>query len=96
MGERTRKRKFPKRDQVAPEIVDFSRCVLEGREPENSGREGLADVRIIRALYRSAVEGRRISLSKFEKKKRPSLRQELRRPPVRREPKLVATAAPGD
>ena len=37
-----------------PSCSYFSDCVLTGREPEPSGREGLADVRIIRALYRSA------------------------------------------
>ena len=50
-------RHFTKRDQVAAEIEYFSRCVLDGREPEPSGQEGLADVRVIRALMESPHEG---------------------------------------
>ncbi|MEO8430996.1 MAG: Gfo/Idh/MocA family oxidoreductase [Acidobacteriota bacterium] len=82
IGEKTRKKEFPKRDQVAPEIVTFSRCILEDREPEPSGREGLADVRVIRALYRSAATGRPVTLVPYSKRKRPTMKQEIRRPPV--------------
>jgi len=82
IGDRTREKKFPKRDEVAPEIIYFSNCIREGKTPEPSGREGLADVRIIRALYRSARTGRPVTLSGFQKKRRPTLRQEIHRPPV--------------
>jgi len=53
----TTKRMFPKQDQFASELAEFSDCVLEGRDPESSGEEGLADVRIIEALLRSAETG---------------------------------------
>jgi hypothetical protein len=68
--------------------------VIEGKEPEPSGREGLADVRIIRALYRSAAEGRAVRLPPFEKRRRPSMKQVVRRPPVPRAPEVVAAEAP--
>jgi glucose-fructose oxidoreductase len=51
---RSRTKRFPVRDQFAPELVHFSECIREGRDPGPSGREGYADVRVIRALYRSA------------------------------------------
>ena len=82
VGEKKVRRSFPKRDQVASEIVRFSECVIEGKEPEPSGREGLADVRIIRALCRSSAGGRAVRLPPFEKRERPSLAQELRKPPA--------------
>jgi glucose-fructose oxidoreductase len=41
--------------------VHFSECIRTGRDPRPDGREGLADVRIIRALYRSAKTGRPVS-----------------------------------
>jgi glucose-fructose oxidoreductase len=85
---------FPKRDQFAAEIVYFSKCVREGKEPEPSGEEGLADVRVIEALLRSAREGRPVKLEPFAKQERPSQAQEIRRPPVS-EPKLVHAEAPG-
>jgi glucose-fructose oxidoreductase len=94
VGERKTRRTFPKRDQVAAELVRFSECVLRGTRPEPSGREGLADVRIIRALYRSASEGRAVRLAPFEKKRRPTLRQAITRPPVPRAPELVGADAP--
>jgi predicted dehydrogenase len=91
---RTRERTFPKRDQFAPELVSFSECVLNGAEPEPSGREGLADVRVIRAIYASAeAGGRAVRLAPFQKEIRPTLDQEVRRPPVR-QPSLVNTEAP--
>jgi len=82
IGEREREKKFEKRDQIAPEILYFSECVLSGRQPEPSGREGLADVRVITALYESARTGRPVRLGPFEKRKRPTLEQERRKPPV--------------
>jgi glucose-fructose oxidoreductase len=47
---KTRERTFSKRDQFAPELLCFSDCVINGQEPEPSGKEGLAVVRIIRAM----------------------------------------------
>jgi predicted dehydrogenase len=94
VGEKKTRRAFPKRDQVAAELVRFSECVIAGREPEPSGREGLADVRIIRALYRSAAEGRAVRLPPFEKEERPSMKQEIRRPAVPRAPRIVGAESP--
>jgi len=90
---RTRERTFPKRDQFAPELISFSECILTGASPEPSGWEGLADVRVIRALYRSAETGQPVTLPPFSKEDRPSLAQEIRRPAVRK-PELVNTEAP--
>jgi predicted dehydrogenase len=90
---KTRERRFPKRDQFAPELVSFSDCILTGANPEPSGWEGLADVRVIRALYRSADSGQPVTLEPFDKEDRPSLSQQLSRPPVKK-PELVNTEAP--
>jgi glucose-fructose oxidoreductase len=93
VGEATDEREYPKRDQFAPELVHFSECVLTGREPEPSGEEGLADVRVIEALRRSAREGRSIALPPFERRRRPRPGQEMRKPPVRK-PELVNVKEP--
>jgi predicted dehydrogenase len=92
---RTRVRTFPKRDQFAPELIAFSECILTGAAPEPSGWEGLADVRVIRALYRSADTGQPVTLEPFSKEDRPSLDQEIRRPAVAK-PELVNTEAPSE
>ncbi len=54
IGGKSKNRTFPKRDQFAAEIEYFSDCVLQGRDPEPSGLEGLADVRIVQRIYESA------------------------------------------
>ncbi|HEV8178031.1 MAG TPA: Gfo/Idh/MocA family oxidoreductase [Gemmatimonadales bacterium] len=92
---RTRERTFAKRDQFAPELISFSECILTGAAPEPSGWEGFADVRVIRALYRSAETGQPVTLPPFTKEDRPSLAQEIRRPAVRK-PNLVNTEAPSE
>lgn len=77
---RVKKKSFKKRDQFGPELIYFSDCILKNREPEPSGVEGLCDVRVICALYQSARKGMPITLEKFQRRRRPTLRQEIRRP----------------
>jgi len=91
-GRRTEK-VFPKRDQFGAEILYFSDCIRRRVEPEPSGREGLADVRVVRAIHESAAKGRPIRLGSFEKRRRPSLEQEIRRPPVEK-PREIRVRAP--
>jgi glucose-fructose oxidoreductase len=73
----TTNKNFPKRDQFAAEITYFSNCIRKNQEPEPSGLEGLADVRIVRAIYESANSGKSVKLPDFTKKRRPSLGQEI-------------------
>ncbi|AKI99130.1 putative dehydrogenase [Archangium gephyra] len=90
-----KKRTLPARDQIGPEISYFSDCILHGREVEPSGWEGLADVRIIRALYESAETGRPVRLEPFEKRQRPTGEQEQRLPPTH-PPEPVNASPPMD
>ncbi len=89
------RRTFSKRDQFGPELVYFSDCVLKDREPEPSGVEGYNDVHIIRSLYQSARTGRPVKVKALKKRRWPSLRQEIKRPPIR-EPEKVRAEAPTD
>ena len=86
-GKTTRKR-IGKRDQFAPQLLYFSDCILNNREPEPSGEEGMQDVRIVQALYKSAKTGRAVAIPPFTKTKRPTGRQRISRPGVRK-PALV-------
>jgi glucose-fructose oxidoreductase len=88
-----RKQSFPKVDQFAPELLHFSDCVRNGKEPRPSGREGLADVRVIEALLESARSGKAVSLPKFDLGARPEPGQAIRRPPIQ-EPDLVHAEPP--
>lgn len=92
---RTRKTTFRKRDQFAPELLYFADCVLQDRRPEPSGIEGLADVRVIEAIYRSIAAGKTIQLSPFTKERRPDMSQEIRRPPVKK-PREIHAQSPSE
>ncbi|MDE3180429.1 MAG: Gfo/Idh/MocA family oxidoreductase [Acidobacteriota bacterium] len=53
-------RKFPVIDEFALEIDAFASCVIDGREPEPGGIDGLRDVAAIEAIYRAARERRTV------------------------------------
>jgi len=86
-GKKTRKA-VGKRDQFAPELLYFSDCILKDRAPEPSGEEGLQDVRIVQALYQSAKSGRPVRIPPFSDAHRPSSRQRITRPGIKK-PRLV-------
>ena len=95
IGDRTTHRKFPKADQFAPELLHFSGCILENREPEPSGKEGLADVRIVRAIHRSIQSDSPARVAAGEAPPRAEPSQAIRLPPVR-EPKVLGADSPHD
>jgi len=76
---RIQKKEYKKRDQFGPEIIYFSDCILNNREPEPSGLEGLLDVHVICSLYQSAFKGAPVRLVNLRRRRRPSLRQQLYR-----------------
>lgn len=84
-----KKPKFKKVDQFGGEIEYFSQCILENREPEPSGKEGLADIRIVQALLESIHYGRPVKLGPYEKSVRPSEQQQMEKKPVEPEKDLV-------
>jgi predicted dehydrogenase len=89
IGEKKQRKKFAKSDQFAPELVHFAKCLRGKRRPEPSGIEGLIDVAIIESIHRSISTGGWAVVEAPEKRRRPDLRQQLRRPAVSREPPLV-------
>lgn len=95
VGEKTRKTTYKRRDQFGPELVYFSDCILNNKQPEPGGVEGLTDVRIIAALQESAAIGHPVTISSDQPEvtRRPTLDQEIQKPAVE-EPSLVRAAAP--
>lgn len=94
VGGKSQLRKFKGGDQFGPVIDYFSDCVIRGREPEPSGVEGLSDVRIIEAIYRSISLGRSVELPASEEPaRRPDLALRDRRPAVRKR-RLVRAEEP--
>jgi predicted dehydrogenase len=89
----TKSRRFPASDQFAAELIYFSDCIRQNREPEPSGVEGLIDVQIVQALYRSSAQRKPIALRLPAKSRWPTKRQVVTRPPVRK-PQLVHVKSP--
>lgn len=85
--------KFKKRDQVAAELVYFADCIGKGKAPEPSGREGLADVRVIEAIHQSARTKYAVPVKPIGPKPHPSIQQEHKEPPHDK-PETVHAQAP--
>lgn len=49
-------------DQFANEMDNFSKCILEGRESQVSGEEGMRDLKVIEAIYRSIRSGHTVKV----------------------------------
>jgi predicted dehydrogenase len=92
-GKRTEKA-FKPGDQFAPELIYFSDCIIHDLAPERSGTEGLADVRVINAIYESAEIGGAVRIEPVPKKRPPDETMQIKRPPVEQQPRLVGAAAP--
>jgi glucose-fructose oxidoreductase len=90
-GEKTQK--FRPVDQFAPLLLHFSDCVLNDRTPAPGGAEGLADVRVIDALLRSAERRRPVELDETRSPRRPDPANAEHVPPIQ-EPELVHVAPP--
>jgi predicted dehydrogenase len=93
VGGKERVRKFKPADQFAPELIAFSKAILDDTPVEPNGEEGLRDVRIIVAALKSARENRPLTLSWPPRARRPEPSDRIYRPPVR-EPHLVGVEAP--
>jgi predicted dehydrogenase len=93
IGDRETEETFKPGDQFAPELIYFSDCILNDHSPEPSGNEGLADVRVINAIYQSAKTGRAVRVEPVPKRRRPDQEMAIKRPPVE-EPELVGASAP--
>jgi glucose-fructose oxidoreductase len=95
-GKRPQRKKFPKRDQIAAELVAFARSIRTGRAPEPSGEEGLADLRVLEAIQRAAESGRTEEVERVARRARPSKAQAIRRKPHGMPPLVHAEPAGRD
>jgi predicted dehydrogenase len=57
IGGRWFEKKYKVTNELALEIDAFAECIRRNREPAPNGTEGLRDVAVIEAIYRSAREG---------------------------------------
>lgn len=86
---------FSQVDQFGGEIEYFSECIVNNTDPEPSGYEGLADIRIVEALIESMRSGSPVKLAPFEKRSRPGEQQKKEKSPIQPQPLIDAEAAAG-
>lgn len=92
-GDKTAVERFPKHDQFGAELQYFSECVIADRPIEPDGHEGLADVRIIRAIHESARTGAAVAVQSGEKRSWAREDQAYALPGVRK-PETVHSQSP--
>lgn len=80
---------FEPHDQLAAEFIYFSDCILQDKEPEPSGEEGLIDVQIICALEDSIKTGNFVQLDNLKRDRRPTAAQVIERPPLEKQPEVI-------
>lgn len=90
---RTQEQVFESTDQFGGELQYFSDCILNNREPEPNGEEGLADVRVLAAIERALESGQPQNLGPFQRQRRMEASQVRKLPPVPA-PELVDAAEP--
>jgi predicted dehydrogenase len=91
---KTSEQTFPVRDQFAPELIYFSRCILENREPEPSGEEGWCDVRVCCAAFESIETGKSVLLTPYVRSARPELSQAIHKPAIKRSEPVMEEGLP--
>lgn len=90
---KTEKTTFEKHDQFGAELLYFSNCILNNEDPQPSGQEGLADVRVVRALATSMESGMSMEVRPGAPAERPSAEREIALPPVK-PPQAVDAVSP--
>jgi predicted dehydrogenase len=93
VNEKSTSKSYGKRDQFAAELIYFSDCIINNKAVEPSGEEGLADIRVIEALRQSAARGTVVAVDPVSRPRRPRMKQNIKRPPVR-EPSLIHASGP--
>ena len=93
VGEKKTTKTYGKSDHFGGETKYFSNCVLDDQHPEPDGEEGLADVRVIKAIEESLQTGKPVTLSPGPvRKQRPTREQVMKLSAV--SPGKMVDAAP--
>jgi hypothetical protein len=85
---------FKSHDQLAAVFDYFSDCILQSKDPEPSGQEGLIDIKIISALYDSIKTGAFVQLDNIQRDQHPTKTQLIERPPVEEQANIIHAASP--
>ncbi len=92
VGEKTTEKTLGRSDHFGGETKYFSDCVLDDVHPEPDGEEGLADVRVIKAIEESLRTGQSVQVAPLIRKQWPTRAQIMKLSPVK--PGEMVNAAP--
>jgi predicted dehydrogenase len=92
--DKSQERIFGGHDQLAAVFTYFSDCILQNKDPEPSGQEGLIDIKIIRALYESIETGTFVQLNNLQHDQRPTKAQLVERSSAEEQAKVIHAASP--
>ena len=84
---------FKRTDHFGGELKYFSGCILNDREPEPDGEEGMLDVRVIAAAEQSLLTNSVQTLTPFRRSRRAAPEQ-VEKLKVTHEPELIAVHQP--
>lgn len=88
VGNKNQTEKFARTDQFGRELKYFSDCILNDREPEANGEEGMLDVRVIAAIERALITGNPQTLEPYYRSRRAPEEQLQELDPME-EPELI-------
>ena len=86
---------FKKTDHFGGELKYFSDCILNDRNPEPDGEEGMLDVRVVAAIEQALKTGLVQKLPPYTRSRRPDVHQAETLNPVP-EPELVGAHKPSE
>ncbi len=86
---------FKTTDHFGGELKYFSDCILQKKNPEPDGEEGMLDVRVLAAIEESLKTGAVVKLAPYHRSRRPDPDQVQTLDPVK-EPELIASHKPSD
>jgi predicted dehydrogenase len=95
IGKNKSSESFKKTDHFGGELKYFSDCVLNDRQPEADGEEGMLDVRVLVAIEESLKMNRPIPLAPYARSRRP-LQEQVEILDAVKEPELVGAHKPSD
>ncbi|MBW4462528.1 MAG: Gfo/Idh/MocA family oxidoreductase [Nodosilinea sp. WJT8-NPBG4] len=87
---------FDPHSQLAAEFTYFSNCIMQNKDPEPSGIEGLNDIRIIHALHGSIRQGKPVVLDQMDFVPHPTADLITVRPTNADHADLIHAASPED
>jgi predicted dehydrogenase len=95
IGEEKTNEEFPKTDHFGGELKYFSDCILNGKDPEADGEEGLLDVRVFAAIEKALETGKPQKLGPYHRKRRPT-QQNVETLKAVKPPELVGAHKPSE